>query len=465
MNKSSPFHLSLYHLPIGAILLQLSFKIVTDGMFLDGLIYAAIANNMAHGIGSFWTPAYTDFSFAPVFHEHPPLAFWLQSLYFRILGDGLFVERLYSLTTMAITFGLIHAIWTQVTELPRASFLPMTLWILVQGVAWTYASNLLENTMTVFVLSSTWLYLISRSRQRVLFVALSGLALCLGFLTKGPTSLFPWVLPGVYWLVQKDKFSRFLADQFLLILATAIPLGFLWSLPEASSEFLNSYFQNQIRNSLESVITVEHRTYIFTKYLELLIVPAVHSGVLLFLAKRLSGKWSVDFYAALPFILVSLAGVIPVMASLKQRAFYINAVFPISSIALALLILPAVIQLFDSKATRIRLKHFSKWTGAAMLVASIAVAIFFWGKPGRENDPIEALHETFSIVPHGSTIGIHKDLNSRHLLHAYFIRYAGIHLNADSADYRFYLGMEPPSAEFRETLHLPPDMILFERDS
>ena len=65
--------LSLY---IIVILLFLGFchELWSEGMFMDGLYYATIANNLANNIGSFWFLHFTNTEF-PIFHEHPPLAF------------------------------------------------------------------------------------------------------------------------------------------------------------------------------------------------------------------------------------------------------------------------------------------------------------------------------------------------------------------------------------------------------
>ena len=55
-------------------------------MFFDGITFASIARNLAEGRGRFWEPSYTA-TIYPAFYEHPPLGFWLQSLWFRALGD------------------------------------------------------------------------------------------------------------------------------------------------------------------------------------------------------------------------------------------------------------------------------------------------------------------------------------------------------------------------------------------
>jgi hypothetical protein len=58
-----------------------------QGMFVDGLMYATISNNLAQGIGSFWSPQLSQTVF-PAFHEHPPLVFGIESIFFRVLGDA-----------------------------------------------------------------------------------------------------------------------------------------------------------------------------------------------------------------------------------------------------------------------------------------------------------------------------------------------------------------------------------------
>ena len=92
-------------------------RLAHRGMFVDGVTYASIARNLAEGRGSFWSPAYTA-TLYPQFHEHPPLGFWLQSLWFRVFGDHLFVERLYALAVGLATACLIAAIWRQLQQTP-----------------------------------------------------------------------------------------------------------------------------------------------------------------------------------------------------------------------------------------------------------------------------------------------------------------------------------------------------------
>jgi len=78
------FVFSFYYLLIG-------YKLLRLGLHGDGVEYACVARNLADGLGTFWKPYLEDYRH-PVFHEHPPLVYWIQSLFFRIFGDGAYFE-------------------------------------------------------------------------------------------------------------------------------------------------------------------------------------------------------------------------------------------------------------------------------------------------------------------------------------------------------------------------------------
>ena len=123
----------------------------SDGMFMDGLLYSAISKNLSNNIGSFWDLHLTETLF-PHFHEHPPLAFGIQSLFFDVLGENLYTERFYSLLTFFITGLIIVLIWKKITKKDYHSiaWLPLLFWITIPIVTWSAANNMLENTMMIF---------------------------------------------------------------------------------------------------------------------------------------------------------------------------------------------------------------------------------------------------------------------------------------------------------------------------
>ena len=77
------------HLPFWLLIFSFFFILIVrnlfrDGMFMDGLLYATVANNLASGLGSFWHP-YHSLTYFPVFHEEPPLLYGIEAIFFKIL--------------------------------------------------------------------------------------------------------------------------------------------------------------------------------------------------------------------------------------------------------------------------------------------------------------------------------------------------------------------------------------------
>ena len=111
MKNSRPYYIIVFGLFLGIC----APSLWSDGMFMDGLYYAAISRNLADGLGSFWYLHFTDFSY-PIFHEHPPLAMGLQSILFYFFGDSIYIERLYSFFTFIFTGAIIHLIWGEINR-------------------------------------------------------------------------------------------------------------------------------------------------------------------------------------------------------------------------------------------------------------------------------------------------------------------------------------------------------------
>ena len=89
--------------------------LVQPGMFFDGVLYAAISRNMAIGIGDAWHPVLSATLWAD-YREAPPLAFLLESFFFRFFGDHFWVEKVYSLCTGLATAVVMAAIWRRLVD-------------------------------------------------------------------------------------------------------------------------------------------------------------------------------------------------------------------------------------------------------------------------------------------------------------------------------------------------------------
>ncbi len=301
------------------------------GMFMDGILYAIISQNVAHDICGLWSLKITD-SLYPHFNEHPPLVFALQSQFFKFFGDAYWVERLYSLTTVIVSAGLIYFVYRQISQLsfvinvlgnskvppqpdensistksivfPSSAWV-LLLWISVPIVNRCAQNNMLENTMLVFVLASVWCYFQflkfklsssvfsetngtaskTQAAQSFVWLFLSGSMLLLAFMAKGFTGLFPFALPAiVVWVLRKDNYSAlikpFIQQTATMLLGFAISFALMtWLFPESASA-LQRYYDKQVLGSLEKVQTVSTRFKILGDYF-LALLPMILLSLLL----------------------------------------------------------------------------------------------------------------------------------------------------------------------------------------
>src|SRR5713226_8999107 len=101
---------SLLCLAVSLYCLLVLPRLLSYGMFLDGVAHASIARNMAENYGSFWRPYYTATVY-PIFYEQPPLGFWLQSWAYRLCGDAAYVEALWGFCVGALILVGLGGIW------------------------------------------------------------------------------------------------------------------------------------------------------------------------------------------------------------------------------------------------------------------------------------------------------------------------------------------------------------------
>ena len=253
--KNFPFYLIIL-----LVFVALSNELWSEGMFLDGIYYATISKNLSNGIGSFWNLCFSEAS--GVFQGHPPLAMGLQSIFFSIFGDSIYVERAFSLLTFIITGVLIHLIWKEVMGKKYSfySWVVLLFWALIPLNSWACSSNILENTMNIFVASSV-LFLIKNVRtDNLSYIIISGVCLFLAFLSKGFTGLFPLSFFFLYFLVFNSiKFKEMISKTLLLVTVTLIPFLLLYIFYSPAIDSLLSYIDIQVLGSIKNIQTTDNR--------------------------------------------------------------------------------------------------------------------------------------------------------------------------------------------------------------
>lgn len=460
-----------------------------QGMVLDGTAYSAISSNLARASGSFWAPRYTA-TVHPAFFEHPPLVFGIQSLFFRVLGDSLFVERFYTILTALITGVLIVVIWRMIfqydRELRRYSWLPLLLWLILPINAWAYSNNLLENTMGIFTLAAIALMVKDLKKNSCLFAVGSGVMIFLAVFSKGPAAFFPVAFYLLAWIVfRKISGRRVLVNSLIIIFIPLALFSLLLLYPPARDNFTR-YISCQIIPSLKGDLLFEGKTRRFfilnILFIYTLPLTVISMGLLIYgaIRKRLYLlQGNISRWSGL-LILTGLSASLPMIISPKQNYNYLIPALPYFTLGCGVLILPII----DSFLSRIRWREQVLRMMAASLGMILLISLIYsvgqvnevkspllinykysivpkrireWifpyaaGRASREEFIISDIHTIGGQLPRGMIISIPESLWEHWDYHAYFARFYDISLDKDNLR-RLCLcekGELPPSKKYR----------------
>lgn len=405
-----------------------------EGMFFDGVTYAAISKNLAHGLGSLWTPHYTQ-TLYPQFFEHPPLVFGLQSLFFSLFGDGTATERVYTLFTTLLCLFLIACIWKLFypdKETGKWWPLPVLLWILTPVVFWSSRNNMLENTLAVFVLSATWFTCKGLLSGRILWFLPGGAFILAAFLSKGPVGLFPLALPLWYLFTCKNvRLPRIFLSLLLLAVTPALLFMLLVRIEPDAGQNISNYFQQQVWPSLANQrenVAGSH-LYLLLKLAGNLVLPLMAS--LIFVAMKgypfLKQVTALKMNSSLFFLLTALSASLPLLITLKQRDFYLVPSIPFFALALcAWLNERGCLPVIEAR-NHIPLKE--KWYRLFLWLLVAGVAILFTFKTDSNKNLIRDVQAITREVPPGSIISADQSIYSDWPLAAYLSRYGNISID------------------------------------
>lgn len=408
--------------------------LVRPGMFMDGLLYLTVAHNQAHGFGSFWEPRFSQEGLLqqPIFSEHPPLAFGMEAQWFRLFGDGFWVEGAYSLAMAALTAVLILALWRTLWPVGdpsrRVAWLAVLFWIVVPQVHWCAQHNMQENTMAVFTVAAVLLAVRSAHGgiNFILGAVLVGVLTAAAGLVKGPPGLFPVVAPALYAAIGGvGGMRRGIFGSAVATLSLAGCLALLLAWPEAR-ESLERYADGRLLHRIEQDPTVDFRWRTLQHFFLAMLGPLLVTAVIVLLGRKATtpAPQSTNRKGA-ALIVIGLAGVLPLMLTMVQKSFYMVAALPMISVGLAILAAPHVARWTEHTLGR----RTEQWLFRLSVVANAAVllaAIISFGRPSRDAD---LLHDTAligkEIPPHslvGATSGVREQWNLQsYLMRGHFI--------------------------------------------
>ena len=440
--KQLPFWLIVYSFII-VLTLPVLFG---DGMFLDGIVYTVVSKNMANGLGSFWFPHYSELGFGGLrgFHENPPLVFGIQSLFFRLFGNGMYTERIYVLCALVATMLLIVAVWKKAFDQSsesKAGWLPLLLWIIAPLVFWSFSNNMMENTMGIFVLLSVLFYLKSQeiTANQFLMLSVSGISIFLASFSKGIPGLFTLAVPFLYWLcTRKISFARMCAHSALLFLVVVAIYAVLFLFPDPRAS-LSIYFFQRVLPRIENNPTVGSHFWIVPRLFSELIFPLI-PVVLVYLLVFLKTKYRIGrekLGTAFFFILIGLAGTAPLMLTRVQRGFYFLPALPFFAIGLALLVSEPVATA-TAKLSQTNLPRYLSAVSLLFLIGALAVTFFFGGRAHRDEEMLKDVYAIGRHLESRSIIGVPSEKWNESSLGAYFLRYFDINM-LEGSSYPHYL--------------------------
>ena len=438
MSANRTYNTPFWFLVIGVALILVGRNFFAEGMFLDGVVYACISRNMACGMGDFWHPHYT-LAIGSVFHSHPPLAFGLEALMFKLFGDHLFVERLYSLLMYIASGWLIALIWKCTTNDMRRAWIPLLFWLAMPIVAWSAENNMLENTMAVFVLLSVYLMIVSYQQNNKIWLLLAGLSLFASFLSKGVTGLFPLVFPLVYCCFDDQRrWTQGLVDGLLLLVIMAALMGLMFLVFPASFVYMKDYIDIQLIGGGLNDATVSSRLFIVLSLLQELIGPALILALMMIVHKLvLKRKAKVFEFPSdrrwfFIFLVFGLTGVLPIMLSMKQSSFYMVAALPFFAIALGHLFLGFVNPIGEPLKQHRLWRSIFAGLACAVLLCGLVLPWLGMGRYSRDEALIKKVKEVLVTTGDEQVIGIYPSDYNQWIWHAYYMRYGKVSLDTQN---------------------------------
>lgn len=453
-NKQLPFWIFSLSVVFGLTLPVL----IQDAMFQDAMLYSSVSHNLSQGIGTFWFPQYSKMNIAGLssFHEHPPLLFGIQALFFKVLGSSIYVERFYTFLMMVFNILLINLLWKEVFPKSdgqrKLGWLPVLFWMTIPVCFWSFRGNMMENTMSAFDLAAVLLFFYSiKSKRYEIFLLLgSGLMIFLASFTKGIPGLFPLAVPFLYWFsLRKNGFWQNVQQTTVMLAVPAAIYVVLFLLPE-SRESLSNYVFKRLLMRVDVMPTADYRLEILWRLVKELIPVLIMVSVVLVIAfyKKMKKPFSENGRFILFFLLVGFSGSAPLATTMVQKGWYLVPAFPYFAIGFALMISPVVaawIGKIDPKTQGFRIFNYIT---ILLMAGVIVLTASQFGKVSREKEIVADVYEIGKIVPRYSAITVPPEMYYEYnfILEGFLVRYFNISLDPKEEN-EYFMKLKSLNAE------------------
>lgn len=421
-------------------------NLFTTGIFGDGLIYAVVSRNLAIGKGDWWNLYYSDQIFSP-FAEHPPLLFWIESMWFRFLGDHSWTEKSFSLLLGLVMAVSMRHFWLKL-PLPKTNkqnwWLSLLLWILVPSIHWAYPNNMLENLLVIFTSWAVWKGYTAKNSQATVMV---GLLVLFAFYTKGVVGLFPFAVFVLRKITLQDLSWKHCIWWSTLSVGVFLAGFGLSLLEDAARISWQRYFETQLFATLGGERLVQDhiidlpRYYILKRVFTELFNPLLVLGILTYLSLRLTSNQAIfeNKRLSLFFLLVALSATLPLMISPKQHSFYLIPAIPWFIFSLTILIINQLVPLFQHWSPIHWSYRLTRYLFGVLLLCTVTLCLFRTGKTSRDEQLLNDISLLVEQKKLDERIGISNSLIEQHSLHAYLMRYHHLSLYPNDSTASYWL--------------------------
>lgn len=416
-------------------------------MFQDAMLYSCVSHNLGIGYGTFWFPQYSTLNIEgiPSFHEQLPLVFGIQSIFYRIFGDSIYIERYFVVATIILHMILINSLWKIIfngqKKIQKLGWLPVMFWILIPICFWSFRGNMLENTVSVFSLIAV-IYCFKGMHHRKFYWrywAIAGLFIFFASFSKGLPGLFPLSFPFLYYLVFKRQSLKTTLLQTSILFAIPALIYFAFYLHPTSYESLRIYVVERLLARVNSMPTADNRFYTLIRLIqELLPIIGIVVVFILFTKRKKRIKFLRYKKIALFIFLLGLTAILPLMLTMVQKGWYMVPGFPFLAMGLAMVIaplIPTTLEYFSNKTKKILF----------LIAYSFFTFTFFFstaqfGKISRHETMLNDVFKIGASVEKFSTITVPEEMYYQYdfILQGFLVRYYNISISPEKK-YMFFL--------------------------
>ncbi len=443
-NKSLPFWLFTF----SVITILIVSQLIQDGMFMDGLFYTCVGKNLADGLGTFWTPHLSK-TYMNSFCAQPPLYFGLLALFYKILGNSMYVERIFCFVFFTGTAIYIHKIWKKLfsnkIDVAKLSWLPILFWVTIPICFWAYTNHVEEVVMSFFTIASVYhIFIALRNEENIIFnLIVAGIFIFLSSLTKGAQGLFPVIGAGAYWiLTKKISFKKMLLYSLILISIPAIIYLILLITDKDVYTFYYNYFHfRYVRAFSNADNTTGNRFEIIIQLFMVLLPIILLTGLTILFTRNKKQEESekTNNKIVIWFLLIGLSGSLPLMVTLEQRNFYLLTCLPYFAIAIAIVFASKFVGFTNRININSNKFKISTIICALLFATTLIYTATKYGKCKRDEDAISDVYEIGKIIPHGAVVDIPVAMNEDWSSRYYLLRYFYINLDDEQRGNKYFL--------------------------